>query len=163
LKLTINRELNCILVPALTAVGRELPRVVLDSDPSVLVNVCGVRGVGSTRVALALAVVLDPLSGPSGASGESGSSGFRFGSGLGGVGGFGCGATGGVTGLGATGAGAGAGGAGRGAGAAGATGAPRRIGGIGTPIAHVVDVAPSKRSRSAENSIVDVNVGCECG
>jgi hypothetical protein len=106
-------------------------------------------------------------------SGSSGLFGFRFGSGLGfvggigcgavggfgcgAVGGFGCGAVGGVGGLG--GAGAGGAAAGR-AGGAGAAGTPRRIGGIGTLIAHVVDVAPSKRSRSVENSMVSVNVGC---
>jgi hypothetical protein len=114
------------------------------------------------RTALALAcepatrlVFVNILSsGPSGASGASGlSSGFGFG-GLGrdgfegGDGGFGAGAGG---------AGLGAGGGGGGGGAAAI--AARLCSGLETSLAHVVCTAPSRRSRSDENNIVNVRVG----
>lgn len=82
-------------------------------------------------------------SGPSGASGASGLFGFG-----------GRGADGGATGFGAAGRDGGA----AGLGAAGGGPAPaRRIGAYDKPNAHVVDDAPSKRSRSEGKCIVD---GC---
>lgn len=88
-------------------------------------------------------------SGPSGASGESGASGLF------GFGGFG--ADGGATGFGA----AGTDGGDAGLGAIGGGPAPaRRIGTSDKPNAHIVVDAPSKRSRSEENCMVDGCASC---
>jgi hypothetical protein len=100
-------------------------------------------------------LVVEPLSvrsssGVSGLSGASGMSGFG-----------GRGADGGVAGLGAAGTDGGDAGLGA-AGAAGGGPVPaRRIGESEKPNAHVVDDAPSRRSRSEENCMVNGCTSCD--